>query len=65
MSCLLAVKIINVGSLLTTSRILATVVEDNEHLVVLMTRRSGEVSKYDPKELQKPLKKKVNPWDQD
>lgn len=65
MSCLLALKVIIVGSLLTTSRVLALVVVDNEHLVVLVIRRSGEVSKFDPKELQKPLKKNVSPWDQD
>lgn len=59
MSCLLAIKFIIVGSLLTTSRVLAILVEDNEYLVVLVIRRSGEDSKFDPKELQKPVKKNV------
>lgn len=39
MSCLLALKVMTLGSLLTTSRILALVVEDNEYLVVPVIRR--------------------------
>lgn len=62
MSCLLTIKVVTAGDLLTTSRVPATVVEDKD---MCWSWSPGEVMRIQnstPGELQKPLKGSMCPW---